>query len=277
MAIMRVDFLSNCLHRTVSISVIMPSDKRTFRGDVIHPGPYKTLYLLHGIFGNDTDWLINTNIQQYADAYNLCVVMPCGDNKFYCNSDISGDYYGTYIAQELVAFTRRTFNLSKHYEDTYIGGLSMGGYGAICNGLRNPETFSHIIALSSGLIKDLVINADENLNHSQLNANHYKTFFNLKNLSDFNNSDNDYDYLALKGIGQPQPRLFVACGKQDHLYQVNKDYYCKLKELNYDVEWFCVDGKHNWAFWDLAIKEALAWLPLDKPSKGISSGNIGKE
>lgn len=55
------------------------------------------------------------------------------------------------ITQDIVNFTRRTFNLSDKREDTYIGGFSMGGYGALVVGLGHPEIFSKIIALSNAL------------------------------------------------------------------------------------------------------------------------------
>lgn len=45
--------------------------------------PFKTLYLLHGMFGNYTDFLSGTRIQRWAEASNLVVIMPCGDNHFY--------------------------------------------------------------------------------------------------------------------------------------------------------------------------------------------------
>ena len=37
---------------------------------------YKTLYLLHGIFGDQNDWLYGTRIQRFASERGLCVVMP---------------------------------------------------------------------------------------------------------------------------------------------------------------------------------------------------------
>ena len=79
--------------------------------------------------------------------------MPTGENKFYCDSEISGDRYGKFIAEDLVEFTRDTLPLSRKREDTFIGGLSMGGFGSIVNGLRHPETFGCITALSSALNK----------------------------------------------------------------------------------------------------------------------------
>ena len=113
---------------------------------------YKTLYLLHGIIGNCTDWLYGTRIQRYAEERDLAVVMPSGDNGMYLDQAV--DKYGQYIGQELVQFTRRTFPLSHKREDTFIGGLSMGGFGAMRNGLKYHDTFGAIISLSGAFVLD---------------------------------------------------------------------------------------------------------------------------
>src|SRR5690606_9197863 len=129
-----VTFLSRSLKRKVAFNAIIPGDS----GDPRLPaaeGPFKTLYLLHGIFGNHTDWLTNSRIQMLAESRNLAVIMPAGDNAFYLDQTDRGDLYGQFVGQELVAATRAMFNLSHRREDTFIAGLSMGGYGAIRNGL----------------------------------------------------------------------------------------------------------------------------------------------
>ena len=78
MALIKVDFLSKYLMRTVSFQAIIPVDnfdETTYNQEV---KPFKTLYLLHGIFGNDTDWVSGTRIQAWANDYNLAVIMPAG-------------------------------------------------------------------------------------------------------------------------------------------------------------------------------------------------------
>ena len=99
MAFSTMNFFSKALMRTVTINVVIPTDKVVFPGmPAPEKKPFKTLYLLHGILGNYTDWVNGTRIQALANDKNLCVVMPSGDNKFYCDSEISGDNYGKFIA-----------------------------------------------------------------------------------------------------------------------------------------------------------------------------------
>ena len=61
MALLQVNLLSETLMRTVPVQVILPVDKITLPGMAPREEkPYKTLYLLHGIFGNYTDWVTGT-------------------------------------------------------------------------------------------------------------------------------------------------------------------------------------------------------------------------
>lgn len=77
MAYLQMSILSQSLMRTVSVNVILPVDKLVFPGmPQREEKPYKTLYLLHGMFGSYVDWVNGTNIQRWAEEKNLVVVMP---------------------------------------------------------------------------------------------------------------------------------------------------------------------------------------------------------
>lgn len=82
MAFIQVSFMSKTLMRTVPLQVILPVDKFTFGQPEREEKPFKTLYLLHGIFGNETDWVHGTRIQRWAEEKNLAVVMPAGRMRF---------------------------------------------------------------------------------------------------------------------------------------------------------------------------------------------------
>ena len=108
MALLQCNFFSQSLMRTVPIQVILPTDKSAGPGNPPPQGPFKTLYLLHGIFGDETDWVCGTRVQAWAQDRNLAVVLPAGENSFYVDHPGSSRNYGAYIGRELVDFTRRT-------------------------------------------------------------------------------------------------------------------------------------------------------------------------
>ena len=270
MALLQVNFFSDALKRTVPMQVILPADKVGPNGPIPVPeNGYKTLYLLHGLFGNYTDWVSNTRIQQWAEAHDLAVVMPSGDNSFYVDWKMPNSNYGRFIGEELVAVTRKMFHLSTRREDTFIGGLSMGGYGALRNGLAYPETFSCIAALSSAVhIFELpldtpgrtIIGEDWVLGDMKAAA---KTINNPR-----------VGLAQIKEQKLPLPKIYMACGLQDHLLFASQAIRDHFREEGIDLTYEEHDGKHDWIFWDTQIRKVLEWLPLNDAKAGLSSGNI---
>lgn len=276
MALIQVNFMSKSLMRTVPIQVILPVDKLTLPGMPERKiNKFKTLYLLHGIFGNYTDWLSGTCIQRWAEEKDLAVVMPSGDNMFYVDQPGVHNLYGEFIGKELVEITRKMFPLSDKREDTCIAGLSMGGYGAIRNGLKYHETFGHIGALSSALIMDgLEQRTDETPVFIESRAYAEGVFGDLGKVK---NSDKDPRWLAkrLKEEKAQFPRIFMACGEDDSLLEVNRDFKDYLQGLGVKVDYEEGPGAHEWDFWNRYIKKVVDWLPLENFGAGINSGNVG--
>lgn len=290
MALAEVNFYAKTLERTVTFTAIIPTDKSLFSagqeeksGDRVEG--LKTLYLLHGGLGNHTDWVGGTRIQMWAQEKNLAVIMPSGDNRWWID-DLEGSSmlgnYGQFIGEELVEFTRRTFPLSHRREDTFIAGLSMGGYGALVNGLRFPDTFSRIGALSPGLmLGDLVPGYDE----PQLES--FDALMGPGNRrmlerafgegTSVLGTDRDYKGLIMSLVeaGADVPGIFLAGGVDDFLLSRILDYHRFLQGSGVAHHYEEGPGGHDWVFWDAFIKKIVDWLPLDEDAvDGRHSGNV---
>lgn len=277
MALIQANFMSGALMRTVPVNIILPVDKLTFPGTAPREiTAYKTLYLLHGIFGNYMDWVSGTNIQRWAEEKDLAVVMPSGDNMFYVDQRESLNYYGEFIGKELVELTRKAFPLSRRREDTFIAGLSMGGYGAIRNGLKYHETFGRIAGLSSAMIVDgLEARTNDTPNLIERKDFAERIFGDLAKVKD---SDMNPKWLVekLRERQSEVPKMYLACGTEDHLLQANREMRDYLKGAGVDVTYEEGPGGHEWDFWNRYIKKVIDWLPLEEESEaGISSGNVG--
>ncbi|MCR2821671.1 alpha/beta hydrolase [Lederbergia panacisoli] len=277
MALLQVNFLSSSLGRTIPMNVILPVDKMTFPGmPVREDKPYKTLYLLHGVLGNYTDWVTGTNIVRYAMENDLAVVMPSGDNMFYVDNPWTvSNSYGEFIGKELVEITRKMFPLSDKREDTYIAGLSMGGFGAIRNGLKYHDTFGYIAGLSSALVID---GAEKMTNDSPLffaNRNFFEGCFG--DVSRVAESDMNPKWLAKKLVEEKAdiPKIYMACGEGDSLLEANRSLKDYLGNIGIDLTYEEGPGGHDWDFWGEYIKKVLDWLPLENKNAGINSGNVG--
>lgn len=237
MAKMTCNFISYTLKRAVDLTVIIPSV--TIPESIMpdsHPShihePYPVLYLLHGYGNNHATWTGYSNVELYAEERQIAVVMLSAENKFYANHGGDDDYFD-FIENELPEFIQNTFAVSRRKEDTYIAGLSMGGYGALIHGLSHPEKYQAIGTLSGAVI------------HSQKTAP--QPFELLKE--------------AVKA-GKTLPDIYLACGNQDFLLEANHQFDDLMTELQVKHTSEFVDGyQHEWRFWDLEIERYLDWLP----------------
>lgn len=277
MALIQVNYMSQALWRTVTLQVILPADKADLQGNLLPLKKYKTLYLLNGLHGNYTDWVSGTRIKRWAQEHDLAVVMPAGDNSFYVDRKAQHNNYGEFVGKELVEITRRMFPLSDKREDTYIGGLSMGGYGAIINGLKYRGTFGAVVGLSSALHM-----FEEMDNLGPLNWEFGETLFGKAEEAVL--SDNNPRVLVEK-LGKMKkedpslllPKMYMACGTEDFLLGSNRTFKKLFEENGFDLTYVEGPGNHNWDFWDEYINKVMDWLPLDEKNAGMDSGNIASK
>lgn len=276
MALIQVNYLSKALFRTVPVNVIIPSDKISFETMDYLPAPvggYPTLYLLHGLLGNYTDWVSGTRIQRWAEDAGLAVVMPSGDNSFYVNGQTANNDYGAFIGEELPRVMRQMFPLSNRREDTFIAGLSMGGFGAIRNGMKYAQTFSRIVGLSGAIHffdpdQYASVAGEESAfgnlaEAAKTDKNHHKVLEQLK------------ERVAAGEIEAPE--FYLACGTQDSLMHVNRSFCADVEAAGFEVTWDEEDRGHDWDFWDSQIKKVIDWLPLGRAEGGMGSGNVAKD
>lgn len=276
MALIQMTVLSRSLMRTVPVTVVLPADKMSDFTDPLPPEKkYPTLYLLHGVIGSTMDWVSGTRLERFATDRELCVVMPSGDNGFYLDRPGAFQNYGEFVGQELVELTRRMFPLSRKREDTFIGGLSMGGYGALRGGLKYSDSFGCITAFSGAWDIDGMAARKEETGFMLTSRSYVEACFGEP--EKLPGSDMDPRFLArqLKEQGKPFPKIFIACGQSDSLLPVNNSMAAYLKELGADVTYEVGPGAHEWDFWDASVKRAIEWLPTEENSQGINSGNVG--
>lgn len=248
MALIELNVYSEALGMQTQVLVIMP--QRSTLGQIgitakAEDTAYKCLYLLHGLSDDQTIWLRRTSIERYASEYGICVVMPRADRSFYCDTAYGASYY-TYIAKELPMRIQEFFHVSPKREDTYIAGLSMGGYGAMKIALRETQTFCAGAGLSP--VADLKSSSFDDLLRIIFGSDHVPEQDDLLCLAE-----------QQKNASQ-KPRLYMAVGKEDFLYDCCQTLRKKL-EKNYDFTYYEEDNiGHSWVFWDAQIQQVLKWM-----------------
>jgi S-formylglutathione hydrolase FrmB len=262
MAFLQVNFFAETLKRQVCFNALVPVDTNEVSDPETVGKPMKSLYLLHGYAGNHMDWVCGTKIQELSQKYNIAVFMPSGENNFYLDDTDMGALYAEFIGRELVEFTRRMFHLSHKREDTFIGGLSMGGYGAIRNGLKYSESFGRIIALSSALIIKNIAGIPVDFKDPIADYSYYRRVFG--DLNELIGSDKDPEALITGLIKRNAviPKIYMACGTEDFLINENRDLHNFLVSQNVEHTYVEGSGVHDWTFWNEYIEKGLAWSTL---------------
>ncbi|MGY1600942.1 alpha/beta hydrolase [Geodermatophilus sp. SYSU D00815] len=256
MALVRCDFFSEVLELSTSMTVVLPQATSGQIGmtGAAGSGDAPTLYLLHGLSDDDTIWLRRTSIERYAAPLGLAVVMPQVARSFYTD-EAHGNRYWTFLSEELPAIARSFFHLSARREDTFVAGLSMGGYGALKWALRHPDRFAAAATLSGAV--DVAGLAG--VAHPPGRAKLWHTIFGGHRVE-----GTDDDLLALIDRVDPAhaPRLFVGCGTEDPLIDHNRRFLEAARARGHDVAEDFRPGEHEWGLWDAMIQDVLRWLPL---------------
>lgn len=262
MALIQANFFSNSLMRTVPINVVLPNDAPPFitTDNPHYERPTKTLILLHGFSGSISDWLTGSDIQELALKYNLAVVMPSGENSFYLNGKGAGSAYETYTGSELITYVRKTFGLSDKSEDTFIGGLSMGGFGAIHTGLKFPENFGKIFGLSSALIVHNIKDMQPGTCDAIADYDYYERAFGK--LDELEASEKNPETLIIhrQEKGETIQPIFMACGNEDFLLKENHIFRDFLTAHNVDFIYKESPGTHDWKFWNEYLETSIQWI-----------------
>lgn len=251
MAELLCNFFSYSLGYPVDIQVIIPSvspcdmDNPTKLTHKIQT-KYPVLYLLHG-HGNDyMCWSRFTSMQRYVEERRIVAVTCSVGNKCYMNAEYGERYYD-FVEKELPEFIKANFPVSDRQEDTYIAGLSMGGYGTLAHGLGHPQSYRAIGAFSPGV--GFGDQSAKSIGHS------------LPSTMDLHVQLED----DLKG-GKKLPDIFICIGNNDFLYKSVTEFHKFLLEKGIEHRYDDIEGyEHEWAFWDLELPKFLDWIPRTDP------------
>ena len=260
MASGRMEFHAQSIMQHANFSFVLPNDveMEEVRDQRHYDRPTKSMILLHGLTGTDTDWLFGGVAQQVAIQYNLAVFMPTTGNSFYLDRGYEGGNFASFVGQELPEYIRQVFGFCKNREDTLIGGLSMGGFGAIHTALAFPDTFCKCIALSSALVHHEVADTGQRHNSAMPPAMVRDVFGDPEKLLG-SEKDPEYLYRRNRAEGKENPPIYMAIGTEDTLYGVNQDFRHFLEAEGADFFYEDGPGKHDWFFWNEYLDRGLAW------------------
>ena len=270
---LKVTAQSACLGRAVDFHVLLPTQD----GYPAPPVPYRTLYLLPGYSASAEEIAFSLPLRQMATLYGFAVVLPDGENSFYTDHPERASCHGQYAGEELVRITRRLFpSLSCRREDTFLGGISMGGYGALMLGLKYRDTFSGLVMFSpaadpksllipAGLSPDGTSAAPEVNSPDappELPAGLFAQLFGDPAAYESSSRLNPMAMLKkYRQEGLAFPPLWMCCGDQD---QVVGESCLRLREALFKagapLRWESGPGGHDFPYWDDHLESAFRFL-----------------
>ncbi len=180
---------------------------------------YPFLYLLHGYGDDNNSWLDKGGAQKIARDYYqknkvpFVIVMPDGLTDFYQGN------WESYFQTELMPEVEKLFHCNGKRA---VAGLSMGGYGTLCNVLAHPDRFVYGYAMSPA-------------------------------------TNPAFEDLMKEKDAGAFPPITMESGTQDFTVSIQsvRDFASLLDKYGIKYEFIERDGGHDWNFWPECLRKAL--------------------
>ncbi len=205
---------------------------------------YPVLYMLHGLGGHREEWiaygLINVADREISNGNipPMIIVLPQGDRDYWVDHANDGPRWGEYIDRDLVTMIDVTYRTLRSPASRAIGGLSMGGYGALSHAFTRPDLYGVVGAHSPSLYED----------NNTIPALGSGVAFDLR----------DPIYLAEHAAAITQLQVWVDVGKDDSTWlERATSLHAALNSRGLTHQWQVLPGGHDYDYWIAHILEYM--------------------
>jgi len=146
---------SRILGESVSYCVLLPPSY-----DSAKASRYPVLYFLHGLGENEQmlfksgGWNLIEDLRQRHKIGDFLIVTPDAKATFYINSADGKVRYSDFFVRELLPYIEGKYRVRRDRGSRAVGGISMGGYGALRFAFAYPAIFSAVSAESAALMTE---------------------------------------------------------------------------------------------------------------------------
>ena len=237
-----VEVKSASMNKKVEVLVVCP--------DVADTKDCPVVFLLHGQGGNARQWItFKPELPRLADEKGIYFVCPDGKNSWYWDSPTNPEYrYETFVSSELIQYVDEHYNTIADRTGRAITGLSMGGHGAMWNGLRHSDVFSAVGATAGGVdIRPFPKNWNmkDQLGTIEQNPENWEKFTVIN---------------LVPNLQKGQIAIIVDCGKDDFFFEVNKNFHEALDKQGIEHDYIVRPGKHNRDYWYDSIEYQVLYF-----------------
>jgi enterochelin esterase-like enzyme len=212
---------------------------------------YPTLYLLHGSPGNYRDWFTGGKADQSADTLialgkipELILILPDGNGRpggasEWGNSFDQRQLIETYVAVDLVKYVDQKYRTIPEAAYRGIGGLSMGGFGAMNIATHHPDVFGSVISLGG----------------------YYRAEGSVwGNNASYKRENSPLDLLPTEKQAWRLHMYIGGATNDQPYYNDARQFVQKLVKLHISYRLDVQNGFHSWKVWQTQIYNALLWL-----------------
>ena len=210
---------------------------------------YPVLYLLHGNGEAHNGWVMNGRANIVLDnliadrkAQPMVVVMPQGHAlqgagvgplvRIPGETTMFSERFPKDLLEEIIPLVERRYRVIADADHRAIAGLSMGGGQALTIGLNHPDLFHYVLGFSAALGGQFV------------------------------NTEEAFQQVMAKpaALNSKMRLIWVSVGRQDFLYQADKDFAGSLTAKGIKVTYKETEGAHVWSVWRNNLADTLPML-----------------
>lgn len=219
------------------------------------------MILLHGAYGN------HTNLQERIDVPGMLdrlmssgvlpefiAVFPDGFNSYYI--DGPSLRMETAIIRDLIPFLEKKYRVITAPKSRVIGGISMGGYGAVRLALKYPELFSSAVGISPAVwevpAEGSAVRGSWHLfgnDQTPFLQENWDRYHPLRLLDGYAEKRSPVSFILLGGGADTDVPPEAVLGFAEKL-STRADVFTEIHP----------DGTHAWAYWKNAMERALCLI-----------------
>lgn len=271
MAVFKFTYTSEAVNTNMSFFSVIPQHKH-IRSEAA-PGlllnsflkEYPVLFLLHDLHSSPGELIRMTCLERYAAAAGRIVILPEGYLSYYTDYARRDDSptpmnpatgnpgrftemcYEQFIIPELLDYVRELLPVSRSPKDTAIGGIGMGGFGALKLGGKHHKDIGSVFSIEGET--DLQWAMD----HRKQQKEQFETIFGSLKAS------GDNDLLSVWSSDTHLPRLYQCFTGTGERNEMNRRFASAVRK---SIDYACCEdeGIFDWEYIDSKLKQAMEWL-----------------